>query len=56
MVRVRAGGGCYHATLIDIGKESMKLHFIRFCPEFNYMLLLLGSYSLVIILYYKTST
>ena len=56
MVRVRTGGGCYHATLIDIGKESMKLHFIRFCPEFNYMLLLLGSYSLVIILYYKTST
>ena len=39
MVRVRTGGGSYRATMIDIGKESMKLHFIGFCPGFNYMLL-----------------
>ena len=40
VVRVRAGGGSHRGILIGIGKENMKLHFIGFCPEFNYMLLM----------------
>ena len=37
MVRVRTGGGIYKGKVIGIGKESMKLHFIGFFPEFKYM-------------------
>ena len=37
MVRVRTGGGTYKGKVIGIGKESMKLHFIGFFPEFKYM-------------------
>ena len=37
MVWVRTGGGIYKGKVIGIGKESMKLHFIGFFPEFIYI-------------------
>ena len=35
MLRVKTGGGIYNGKVIGIGKESMKLNFIGFFPEFK---------------------